>query len=88
MAGEHARSVWGKDTAMSRTRSEHMEWCKQRAHELADSGQFQEAVTSMLSDINKHDETRMVGPMAAVLMMAALASPNRASIKRWIDGFN
>ena len=74
---------------MTMTRAEHLAWCKKRAHEYADQGDFQNAVTSMLSDMDKHDETRMQGPMAATLMMAALmGNQHTYDIKRWIDGFN
>lgn len=70
-------------------RDEHLAWCKKRAHEYADEGDFTNAVTSMLSDINKHEGTAMHGPMAGVLMMTAMNGPQTThDIKRWIDGFN
>ncbi len=71
------------------TRSEHLAWCKKRAHEYADDGDFANAVISMLSDLNKHPETEMRGPMGSMLMMDALQGPQTAhDIKRWIDGLN
>lgn len=40
------------------TRSEHLAWCKQRALAYVDAEDTQQAFASMISDLNKHDETR------------------------------
>ncbi len=40
------------------TREEHLDWCKQRAIEYAARGDLQGAWTSMVSDLNKHPETK------------------------------
>lgn len=42
-------------------RAEHLNWCKQRALEYLNPGQFfsiDDAMASMASDLGKHDETR------------------------------
>lgn len=40
------------------TRAEHLEWCKERALQYVDAGDYDQAVTSMLSDLIQHDETK------------------------------
>ena len=67
------------------TRDEHMEWCKKRALEYVDKSPL-EAVTSMLSDLSKHEETKVVGDkMALYGIMFATKSPQQA--KQFIEGF-
>ena len=68
------------------TRSEHMAWCKQRALEYVDTGDCQQAVNSMLSDLNKHDETR--GLAEALGMIGLMEAQNGVeATRRWITGF-
>jgi len=69
------------------TRAEHMAWCKARALAYLPASP-QEAVTSMLSDLGKHDETKNVaqGPIFMIGMHAAMSdSPDDA--RRFIEGF-
>lgn len=71
------------------TRSEHMQWCKDRANEIVDSGDTNGAYASMISDIGKHDETAghpaiELGMM--LLMTGDLAAPDQ--MRNFIDGFN
>lgn len=40
------------------TRKEHLDWCKKRALEYATKGDLKSAWTSMVSDLNKHPETK------------------------------
>lgn len=70
------------------TRSEHLQWCKDRALEYLPANP-QEAVASMLSDLNKHDETRGIlgGPLAMIGLMEA-ANGNAHSVRSFIEGFN
>lgn len=72
-------------------RQQHLEWCKKRAHEYLARGNVQDAVASMLSDIDKHPETALKGPTRGVLgmvgMMAAANNDEREA-RRFIDGFN
>lgn len=70
------------------TRQEHLEWCKKRAHEYLERGDVLNAVTSMLSDLNKHEETRQDNPFLAMLGMEAAIDGNINEARRFIDGFN
>ena len=42
-----------------RTAEEHLAWCKKRALEYLDAGELANAFTSMLSDMDKHPDTRL-----------------------------
>lgn len=70
------------------TRQEHLEWCKKRAHEYLDSGDVQNAVASMMSDLNKHEETQAKNSMLSMLGIRAAASGDINEARRFIDGFN
>ena len=67
------------------TREEHMKWCKQRAMEYVNAGDFQQGVTSMLSDLGKHPDTKDSVRIGAMLMLTVR---DRASAKRFVEGFN
>ena len=71
------------------TRAEHLEWCKKRAHEYLDRGDLTNAVTSMMSDMTKHEETKFAteGVLGQLGMMAVM-SGNYNEVRRYIDGFN
>ena len=71
------------------TRIEHLEWCKKRALEYLDRGDVMNAVTSMLSDLNKHDETKLdEGGGLTMLGMNAIMSGDVQFARRFIEGFN
>jgi hypothetical protein len=73
------------------TRAEHLQWCKDRAMEYVKEGDLLQAVTSMMSDINKHPETGDKGGVLAMLgIMAAqqAQSGDREGVVRYIQGFN
>jgi hypothetical protein len=78
----------GKESDM--TRSEHLQWCKDRALKYVESGDLNEAVTSMLSDLSKHPETSAAsgGILAQLGMFELMINPTRQSITRYIEGFN
>jgi len=40
------------------SREEHVEWCKKRALEYVDMGKLSQAFNSIMSDLQKHPETR------------------------------
>ena len=40
------------------TRDEHLSWCKKRALEYIDQGDPLNGLTSMMSDMRKHEETK------------------------------
>jgi hypothetical protein len=70
-------------------REEHLQWCKDRAMEYVKMGDFDNAVSSMLSDLGKHDETRdhpaiMLGVM---LKMGGHLNTSK-DVEDFILGFN
>ncbi len=70
------------------TRQEHLDWCKKRAHEYLDQGDIKNAITSMLSDLDKHKETKIHD--AGTIAMLGLFTTIRGDIEaaaRFIDGF-
>lgn len=70
------------------TRNEHIEWCKTRAKEIAETGDINDAFASMCSDLNKHDETR--DHPAIELGFKLLISKNlqtKEEMLNFIDGF-
>lgn len=72
------------------TRAEHLQWCKTRAMQYVRMGDYEGAVSSMLSDLRKHEETRnaATGVCAQLGMMELLRGPTREGMARYIDGFN
>lgn len=71
------------------TRQEHLDWCKQRANEYLERGDIVNAVTSMLSGMDKHEETKLgAGNVLSMLGMQAVMSGDHHAAKRFIDGFN
>lgn len=71
------------------TRKEHLDYCKKRAFALCDSGDLKQAFTSMVSDLNKHLETR--GHTAIHLGMMLLMNGHLSTqkeMREFIDGFN
>lgn len=68
------------------SRDEHLEWCKARAREYLDHNDPRQAVTSMLSDLGKHEETReMVEKLG---MVGLMSSSSIQDARRFIEGFN
>lgn len=71
------------------SREEHLAWCKQRAHEYLSSGDVQNAVASMMSDLQKHPETVQQGSgILGMLGLQTAASGDIEAARRYIDGFN
>jgi hypothetical protein len=71
------------------TRAEHLQWCKDRALEYVDTGDINNALASMASDLNKHDETKGHSAIGLGMMLKAsgnLNSPNE--MRKFINGFN
>lgn len=71
------------------TRAEHLAWCKERALQYVNSGDVRQGLTSMLSDMGKHDETK---DHAALQLMAMLMFSGQLSTtdeaRKFINGFN
>lgn len=78
------------ETEKVMSRAEHLKWCKDRAMEYVNSGDFKGAVTSMLSDLSKHKDTKRssTGICAELGMMELLTGPTEKKITRFIQGFN
>lgn len=70
------------------TRQEHLDWCKKRALEYLDRGDVVNAVTSMMSDMQKHPETKFGSGVLNALGLRAAASYNVDTARRYIEGFN
>lgn len=78
-----------------KTRAEHLAWCKERAHQEYDyyretqpEAAVRNAVASMCSDLDKHEETAKMASIAAVLGIAVMADKSEAALFKFIDGFN
>lgn len=70
-------------------RSEHLQWCKDRALKYVDAGDNKNAFASFQSDMSKHEETN--NHLALELGMTLLLSGNLSSpyqMTEWITGFN
>lgn len=70
-------------------KTEHLQWCKQRAYEILDNGDITGAYASMASDLNKHEETQ--GHSAIELGMMLMMSGNLSTteqMRKFINGFN
>lgn len=74
-----------------RTAEEHLAWCKKRALEYLDAGELANAFTSMLSDMDKHPETKLndtpTGTALTQLGMLYLEQGDPVALRRWIEGF-
>lgn len=72
-----------------RTREEHIEQCKAAAREYLKRGQLVDAVTSMMSDLQKHPETAFPPEHAlSQLGLMAAMSHDRREVERYIEGFH
>jgi thiamine biosynthesis protein ThiC len=77
--------------AVSKTRAEHLAWCKQRAIEYADQGDVASAIASLASDLSKDPRTASSADIVQGLMMPLLLAgeferPGR--LREFIEGFN
>jgi hypothetical protein len=73
------------------TREEHLKWCKERALEYARQDDASAALTSMVSDLSKHEETRssveIISGLGTRLLMAGMMG-TPAQIAEFIEGVN
>lgn len=71
------------------TRSEHLEWCKQRALSECNQGRLQQALSSMISDLKKHPETEDHPAIFLGVGLMAFGELNTPSkVREFITGFN
>ena len=71
------------------TRAEHLAWCKQRATEYVDRGDVDQAWTSIVSDLGKHEGTAghaAIGLGYMLYLDGHLSRPDQ--MRKFIDGFN
>jgi len=70
------------------TRDEHLAWCKRRAHEYLNiDGDVRNAVQSMISDMQKHDDTKNIAPELLAQSFSVMLSGDLGLARRYIDGF-
>ena len=72
------------------TRSEHLQWCKDRAMEYVNVGDLSQAFASMCSDVMNHEETTC-HQTTNELGMAQMMSGNldtKQKMQKWIEGYN
>jgi hypothetical protein len=72
---------------MMRSREQHLEWCKQRAREYLKTGDIHNAISSMLSDLSKHPETKLSNPFLPMVGMLAARDNDLPAAERFIEGF-
>ena len=71
------------------TREEHLAWCKKRALEYLDKGDVENAIASMMSDMQKHDETKFSsGSILSAMGLTIAITRNPQDTRRYIEGFN
>ena len=71
-----------------RTRSQHLEWCKNRAYSYWRDGDLVNAVASMGSDLEKHESFRIpANPYLLLLGGMYATNGDREGVRRWIEGF-
>ena len=71
------------------TRQEHLDFCKQRARVYLDKRDILNAVTSMLSDLSKHPETKNSSEgTLAMLGIMTIQQGDLEGARRFIEGFN
>lgn len=70
---------------MTMTREQHLASCKQRALEYLDRGELENAVFSMVGDMQDIEPVK-----PDLMLVGATAATNRdvAAVRRWIEGFN
>jgi len=74
---------------MDMDRATHLRWCKDRALEYVELGDWNHAISSMISDLRKHPETyidrRTEGELLALLLHQ---QTEKKKLINWINGFN
>jgi len=69
-------------------RHEHVQWCKDRALKFFDRDDLGGAMSSFLSDMNKHPLAReQLDVFLLGIGQQYLVSNNAQSLKHWIEGF-
>lgn len=71
-------------------RTEHLQWCKDRALQYLNNGQIAEGMASFTSDMSKHEGTdkTLNNGLSQPLILMAMMSNNQAECIRCVEGFN
>ena len=70
-------------------RSEHLQWCKDRAMEYIDRNEVVDGIASFISDMGKHAETENHTALPLMGIMLVSGHLNTASeTAKFIEGFN
>jgi hypothetical protein len=71
------------------TRDEHLTLTKARALEFVDAGDIMNAVSSLGSDLRKHEDTNnpALSGLVAIGMMHVMDG-DREAVRRWIEAFD
>lgn len=70
-------------------RNAHLQWCKNRAIKYINSGNMNKVFTSMLSDLEKHENTcDHPGIDLGMRLIIAGKLQEEKDMKKFIDGFN
>ena len=68
---------------------EYLAWCKQRAIEYVDEGDLTNAMASMVSDLNKHEELRDHPAIQLGMMLTTCGNLSTTEeMRKFILGFN
>jgi hypothetical protein len=71
------------------SRQEHLDRCKRRALKYLAGGDTQGALTSMFSDLGKHEETRdHIGIKLGAMLMFSGNLETPGEVREFIEGFN
>ena len=71
------------------SRTEHLQWCKDRAMAYVNDGDLQDGVKSMMSDMTKHPETcTHMGIELGIMMLMGGHLKTKEDATVWILGFN
>jgi len=70
-------------------RSEHLQWCKDRALEYVDNDDVTNAIASMGSDLSKHPETEgHAGIQIGIMLVMGGQMDTADDARKFIEGFN
>jgi hypothetical protein len=71
------------------SRTEHLEWCKERALVYVDAGDLQSAYVSLVSDLQKHEGTRQhVAIELGMALMMGGHLDSEIAMRNFIEGCN
>lgn len=69
-------------------RDEHLAWAKGRALQYLEEGNLLDALTSMSSDLGKHEELKKIGELMLPIGLLYVVNRDPRQLRAWIEGFN